>query len=199
MITSTPNDFIDKAGDRIQLPLQFDASEMLEDLKIFKDANFVYYDVVPLRAPAHLVDSTLPFPPPAENYADGTWTDWMDTPTLKKCPSLIKVIDTFKEHATVNLVRLLRLAPNSVVEEHVDPTLGIHIEESMVRLTIPIQTNDQVEFYLNNEIVPMKPGECWYLKLTDPHKVINNGPTERVNLTIDVIPNAWVRSMIFGN
>jgi len=199
MITSTPNDLIDKAGDRIQLPLQFDASEMLEDLKIFKDANFVYYDVVPLRAPAHLVDSTLPFPPPAENYADGTWTDWMDTPILEKCPSLIKVIDTFKKHTTVNLVRLLRLAPNSVVEEHVDPTLGIHIEESMVRLTIPIQINDQVEFYLNNEIVPMKPGECWYLRLTDPHKVINNGPTERVNLTIDVIPNDWVQSMIFGN
>ena len=199
MITSIPNDLIDKAGDRIQLPLQFDASEMLEDLKIFKDANFVYYDVVPLRAPAHLVDSTLPFPPPAENYADGTWTDWMDTPILEKCPSLIKVIDTFKKHTTVNLVRLLRLAPNSVVEEHVDPTLGIHIEESMVRLTIPIQINDQVEFYLNNEIVPMKPGECWYLRLTDPHKVINNGPTERVNLTIDVIPNDWVQSMIFGS
>ena len=199
MITSTPNDLIDKAGDRIQLPLQFDASEMLEDLKIFKDASFVYYDVVPLRAPAHLVDSTLPFPPPAENYADGTWTDWMDTPILEKCPSLIKIIDTFKNHTTVNLVRLLRLAPNSVVEEHVDPTLGIHVEESMVRLTIPIQINDQVEFYLNNEIVPMKPGECWYLRLTDPHKVINNGPTERVNLTIDVIPNDWVQSMIFGS
>ena len=199
MITSTSNDLIDKAGDRIQLPLQFDAPEMLEDLKIFKDTNFVYSDVVPLRAPAHLVDSTLPFPPPAENYADGTWTDWMDTPILEKCPSLIKVIDTFKKHTTVNLVRLLRLAPNSVVEEHVDPTLGIHIEESMVRLTIPIQINDQVEFYLNNEIVPMKPGECWYLRLTDPHKVINNGPTERVNLTIDVIPNDWVQSMIFGN
>ena len=42
----------------------------------------------------------------------------------------------------------------------------------------------------------MKPGECWYMRLTDPHKVINNGSTERVNLTIDIIPNDWVRNMI---
>lgn len=42
----------------------------------------------------------------------------------------------------------------------------------------------------------MNPGECWYLRLTDPHKVVNDGNTERLNLTIDVIPNDWILSKI---
>ena len=194
----TPSDLVHKTSDRVRLPLDFDVAKMQADLKVLNDAGFIYYKAVPLRAPAHLVDSSIPFPPPADDYADGSWTEWMDTPTMKDCPYLSSIVKTFEEHTTVNLVRLLRLAPDSVVKEHVDPTLGIHIEKSMVRLTIPIQTNDQVEFYLNNEVVPMKLGECWYLKLTDPHKVINNGSTERINLTIDVIPNDWVRSMIIN-
>ena len=42
----------------------------------------------------------------------------------------------------------------------------------------------------------MQPGECWYLKLNDPHKITNYGKTERVNLTIDMIPNNWLRNII---
>jgi len=186
-------------NDRIQLPFTFDVDKLKNDVKIFNDSTFEYYDAVPLRSPAHLVDSSIPFPPPADDYADGSWTTWMDTPVMKQCFYIESIVNTFKEKTTVNLVRLLRLAPNSTVKEHVDPTLGIHIEKSMVRLTIPIQLNDQVSFYLNNTIVPMQPGECWYLNLTDPHKIINNGNIERINLSIDVIPNDWVRSMIFNS
>ena len=86
-------------------------------------------------------------------------------------------------------MRLLFLAPQSVVDEHTDPTLALEEEKSMIRLTIPIATNDGVAFYLNDQIVPMKVGECWYLRLSDPHRVVNTGTTDRINLTIDVIPN----------
>lgn len=187
---------MDKLNDNVRLSLLFDANKMQAELNALGSDPFEYYKAIPLRSPAHLMDSSIPFPPPADDYADGTWTDWMDSPILKKCRYINSVINTFKEKAEVNLIRLLYLAPNSIVKEHVDPTLGIHIEKSMVRLTIPIQTNDKVEFYLNNKIVPMKPGECWYLNLTNPHKVINEGNTERVNLTIDLIPNEWLRSML---
>ena len=192
------SELINNVKDRVRLPLDFDFAKMQADLKVI-DNSFEYYEAIPLRSPAHIVDSSIPFPPPADDYADGSWTQWMDTPVLNKCPYIASVIRTFQEKITVNLVRILRLAPNSVVKEHVDPTLGIHIEKSMVRLTIPIQTNDQVAFYLNTKVVPMKLGECWYLKLTDPHKVINDGATERINLTIDVIPNDWLRSILINN
>ncbi|MDO6676793.1 aspartyl/asparaginyl beta-hydroxylase domain-containing protein [Tenacibaculum sp. 1_MG-2023] len=190
--TRTSNAF----SDRIKLPLNFNTAKMLEEAKALQLDNFEYYDVIPLRSPAHLVDTSLPFPPPAEDYADGSWTDWLDTNALKTSPYLTSIIDFFKENTTVNLVRLLRLAPHSIVKEHTDPTLALEIERSVIRLTIPILNNKNVTFYLNNTPVLMKPGECWYMRLTGPHKVINNGDEERINLTIDMTPNDWIRKII---
>ncbi|WP_298370851.1 aspartyl/asparaginyl beta-hydroxylase domain-containing protein [uncultured Lutibacter sp.] len=183
-----------KFKDRIQLPFYFDVKKMIAEIEDLNLADFIYYNVLPLRSPAHIVDPTIPFPPPAEDYADGTWTEWLDTDSLKKSPYLTSVIDFFREKTTVTLVRLLRLEAGSIVKEHTDPTLGIEIEKSVIRLTIPILTNNDVIFYLNGTPVPMKTGECWYLRLTDPHKINNKGTSERINLTIDMIPNEWVRS-----
>lgn len=187
---------IETHKDRIKLPFSFDVDKMQAEIEQLKLNEFVYYDALPLRSPAHMVDNTLPFPPPADDYADGSWCDWMDTPLLKKLPYIAEVIDTFKAHTTVNLVRLLRLSSGDIVKEHTDPTLGLHIERSVIRLTIPIISKPEVEFFLNDTIVPMKEGECWYLRLTDPHRIVNASPRERINLTIDMIPNEWVQSMI---
>ncbi|MFD2561446.1 aspartyl/asparaginyl beta-hydroxylase domain-containing protein [Aquimarina rubra] len=186
-------------SDRIKLPYTFDAEKMLEEFKAFTPEHFEYYDVIPLRAPAHQVDTSLPFPPPADDYADGSWTDWLDTKALQQSPYLTGVVDFFRAHTKVTLVRLLRLAPGAIVKEHTDPTLGLEIERSVIRLTIPITYSDDVVFYLNNTPVSMLPGECWYLRLTDPHKIDNLGNTERVNFTIDMIPNDWVRTTIIEN
>lgn len=185
-------------SDQIQLPLFFDVAKMQEDIENLNLNGFIYYDSLPLRAPAHMVDPSLPIPPPAADFADGSWTDWLETSALKKSPYLTSIVEGFQEHTKVTLVRLLRLAPGAEVKEHTDPTLGLHIEKSVVRLTIPIITDDTVEFFLNGNIVPMQQGECWYLRLTDPHKIINAGTTERINMTIDMIPNDWVKSMILS-
>lgn len=183
-------------ADRIKLSLSFDTEKMLEECRAMGLAPFEYYDVVPLRSPAHIVDPSLPFPPPADDYADGSWTDWSDTPQLKSSPYFNEVINTFKANTDVTLVRLLRLAPGAVVKEHTDPTLGIEIHKSVVRLTIPILNGDGVEFFLNGTTVDMNPGECWYLRLTDPHKINNPSNVERINMSIDMIPNEWVKNLI---
>ncbi|MGG8497484.1 aspartyl/asparaginyl beta-hydroxylase domain-containing protein [Tenacibaculum sp. TC6] len=185
--------------DRIQLPFHFDTAKMIEEFNFLKQkhlSHYEYYDAIPLRGPAHMIDPSLPFPPPAEDYADGSWTDWLDTNSLKSSPYLLSVIDFFRSNTKVTLVRLLRLAPGQVVKEHTDPTLALEVHKSVVRLTIPMITNDKVTFYLNNTPVPMNPGECWYLKLNDPHRITNYGEEERVNLTIDMIPNEWLRAII---
>ncbi len=193
---SSSNSVDSKWSDRIQLPFHFDVEKMKADIAQLQLGEFIYYDALPLRSPAHMVDTSLPFPPPAEDFADGSWTPWLDTPALLKSPYLTEVVDTFKSNTKVTLVRLLRLAPGAIVKEHTDPTLALEEQKSVVRLTVPIITNDQVEFYLNNELVPMKVGECWYLRLSDPHRINNTGTTERINLTIDMIPNEWLKSMI---
>lgn len=158
--------------------------------------DFIYYDVLPLRAPAHMVDPSIAPPPPANDYADGSWTEWLDTPALKGAAYLSQVIDTFREHTDVTLVRLLRLEAGAAVKEHTDPTLGLEQENSVICLTIPVLSGEQVGFYLNDILVPMQPGECWYLRLSDPHRIVNAGTTERINMSIDMIPNEWVRSLL---
>ncbi|MEW7278618.1 aspartyl/asparaginyl beta-hydroxylase domain-containing protein [Aquimarina sp. 2201CG1-2-11] len=185
-----------KNKDRIKLPFTFDPVKMLDECRALELLHFEYYSVIQLRAPSHIVDTSLPIPPPSGDYADGSWTEWLDTKALKSSPYLKSVVDSFRKHTKVTLVRLLRLAPGAIVKEHTDPTLGLEIDKSLIRLTIPIYTNNQVTFYLNGTEVPLQPGECWYLKLTDSHKIDNLGATERINLTIDMIPNEWVTKAI---
>ena len=182
--------------DRIKLPFTFDVEKMLAEVQALKITQYEYYKAIPLRAPSHLVDPSLPFPPPSGDYADGSWTEWMDTPALEKSSYLKSIVNEFSQYTTVNLVRLLFLAPNSVVQEHNDPTLALEEEKSMIRLTIPIDNNPGVEFYLNDTLVPMKVGECWYLRLSDMHRIVNEGSTDRVNLTIDVVPNDKIMEII---
>ena len=185
-----------QSSDRKRLPHSFDALKMKEEVLALNLKPYIYYDVLPLRSPAHLVDTSLPFPPPAEDYADGSWTDWLNTPELNASPYLTSIVDKYSEHTKVTLVRLLRLASGSEVKEHTDPTLALEVDRSVIRLTIPIITNDEVEFFLNETVVPMQPGECWYLRLSDPHKINNHGTSERINFSIDMIPNKWVRELI---
>jgi hypothetical protein len=196
MTTTYAQEQLDKVKDRIKLPFIYDVNRMIEDIQKMKLGHFVYYDVMPLRGPAHVVDSSIPFPPPADDYADGSWCDWLDTPALRNSPYLNEIVDFFKDKTKVTLVRLLRLEAGSVVKEHTDPTLGIQIHKSVIRLTIPILVNDQVTFYLNGRPVEMGLGECWYLRLTDPHSIVNAGDSQRINMSIDMIPNEWVTSQL---
>lgn len=195
-MTSYSQTQLDNIADRVKLPFTFDTEKMLADIERMNLPGFVYYDVMPLRGPAHVVDSSIPFPPPADDYADGSWCDWLDTPALRNSPYLNEIVDFFKDKTTVTLVRLLRLEAGAVVKEHTDPTLGIQIERSVIRLTIPILVNDQVTFYLNKKPLDMQLGECWYLRLTDPHSIVNGGETQRINMSIDMIPNEWVTGLL---
>ena len=194
-MSSSPNP-ADTKSDRIKLPFTFDVDKMKEEIAELNYNSFSQYSVMTLRGPAHIIDPSLPPPPPVDDYADGSWTDWLDSKELQASPYLLSMVDTFRAHTKVILTRLLRLAPFGVLKEHTDPTLGLQIPKSVIRLTIPIETNDETTFYLNGEPVPMQPGECWYMRLTDPHRVVNDGSTDRINMSIDMIPNDWVRSMI---
>ena len=181
------------APDRIKLPLSFNHERLLSEVEGQSLQDFIYYNVLPLTVPHAKPSSTV-----ITDYADGSWADWHDTKVLAASPYLMEVVNYFREHCDVTLVRLLRLAPGAVVPEHTDPTLALEQERSVVRLTIPIKTHDGVQFFLNNSEVPMKAGECWYLRLSDPHRIINAGATERINMSIDMRPNDWVRNLILN-
>lgn len=170
-----------QASDRIKLPLHYDAQRMLDELSNDLAKPFLYYSVVMLAVPQDMSTHTGASRAPSKDNGD-----------LSDIPYIKSIIDDFRAHTVVTLARVLRLEAGAEVKEHTDPTLGLDVPDSVVRLTIPITPTHDVDFVLNGEPVPMQPGECWYMKLNDPHKVLHHGTSERVNLTIDVVPNDWV-------
>ena len=57
---------------------------------------------------------------------------------------------------------------------------------------IPIFTNDRVRFIVDDESQYMAVGECWEINNNKRHAVTNLGPTDRVHLLIDIIPNKFL-------
>jgi aspartyl/asparaginyl beta-hydroxylase (cupin superfamily) len=120
--------------------------------------------------------------------SDPTCRTFVDTPLLDHCPYFAEVMRTFR--CPLRTVRLMRLASGSAIKEHTDVDLAF--EDGMVRIHIPVVTTDQVEFVLNGSRVAMEAGSAWYLRLSDPHRVVNNGPMDRVHLVVDGFVNDWI-------
>ena len=90
-------------------------------------------------------------------------------------------------------MRLLKLAPGSNIKEHSDYNLSY--EDGEVRVHIPIQTNQEVEFAVAGQPLPLSEGDCWYINFNLPHRIHNRGVTDRVHLVIDCGLNEWLRGM----
>jgi hypothetical protein len=113
------------------------------------------------------------------------------TSLLDLCPYFREVLDAFscRQHAA----RLLSLAPGSFIREHSDHTLDF--EDGRVRIHVPIQTNDAVEFYVSGERLLMEEGGAYYINVNLPHRVNNRGASARIHLVIDAEVNDWVREV----
>ncbi|WP_337967020.1 aspartyl/asparaginyl beta-hydroxylase domain-containing protein [uncultured Flavobacterium sp.] len=112
---------------------------------------------------------------------------YVNTELLDRCPYFKEIMDWFQ--CEKEAVRLLRLGPNSEIKEHVDNDTSY--EDGFFRIHIPIITNSEVYFYVDNQLVPMKMGECWYANFQLRHSVENKSSEPRIHLTLDCIRNDW--------
>jgi quercetin dioxygenase-like cupin family protein len=178
--------------DRLRLPFSFDPALLARDLdglsSVAWTEHFVKqnyegdWSVIALRAPEGAKH------PVAMIYSDPTAKAFVDTPMLATSPYFREVLRAFA--CEIRAVRLMRLAPGSVIKEHTD--LDLRIEDGSARFHIPIVTNAQVEFEVNRSRVVLEPGSVWYLRLSDTHRVANRGATDRVHLVIDSVANDWM-------
>ncbi|WP_154224514.1 aspartyl/asparaginyl beta-hydroxylase domain-containing protein [Marinicella rhabdoformis] len=170
--------------DRIKLDRSFDINRLCSDVKevvsTLQQQFYIYYSAIPL----------------ARNVAQPSTHDWAAEPMLKGCHYLQEIFSGFETEITS--IRLMRLEAGAVLKEHTDPTLDAELRE-VVRLTLPVFSDDLVAFYLNGTVVPMQPGELWYLKLSERHSVENNSAVERINMSIDVAWNPWVERWLNAN
>ena len=115
------------------------------------------------------------------------------TEITASCTYLKEIIDSFLFEKTT--VRLLRLAAGAYIKPHTDNCLGY--EDGVFRIHIPVITNPNVEFILDNERLIMKEGECWYIDANFTHSVANKGSQDRIHLVIDGIRNEWTDNLFF--
>jgi len=182
--------------DSVKLPFQFSPELLQKDLRGLEHVDWIdhfveqnyagSWSVIPLRGPAGATHPVMMI------YSDPTCTEFSDTPFLDACPCFQELLAGFQ--CPITAVRLMKLTPGSVIREHADYDLSL--EDGTARLHVPITTNPQVEFFLNNRRIVMHEGECWYLRLSDPHSVENHGDEDRVHLVIDAAVNEWLRELI---
>jgi hypothetical protein len=182
--------------DRLRLPFTFDPELLARDLHGLSSVEWVKHfvpqnyegdwSVIPLRGKAGATHPVMMI------YSDPTCRDFEDTPLLAACPYFQKVLAIFA--APLQAVRLMRLTAGSIIKEHSDHDLSF--EDGVVRIHVPVVTNAAVEFYLNRERVVLEAGSSWYLRLSDPHSVVNRGASDRVHLVIDAEVNAWVTELV---
>ena len=115
-----------------------------------------------------------------------------DTPWLERCPNVRAALALISCEMTA--VRFLRVGAGSAILEHRDYDLTEASGEA--RLHVCVQTNESVRFLLDGDAVPMYPGSCWYLDVSRPHSVTNDGESARIHLVLDCIFNDWLREMM---
>lgn len=145
------------------------------------------WEVLALRSPGG-TDSIFPEPM-------GGTEGFANTPYMEQMLSVKKLVDQLQ--CPVNSVRLLNLKAGAIIKQHRDVELAF--EKGSARLHFPVQTNNQVEFYVNDIRVTMLPGECWYINANLPHRVTNAGNTDRIHLVIDCEVNDWLKAIFEGS
>ncbi|MDQ6477213.1 aspartyl/asparaginyl beta-hydroxylase domain-containing protein [Dyadobacter sp. LHD-138] len=116
---------------------------------------------------------------------------FLPTPLLDQTPEIGKILSHFK--CPLHSVRLMKLHAGASILRHRDVELSF--EHGEARLHIPLQTNSDVKFILDDERLPMQIGECWYINANLYHSVQNSGETDRIHLVIDCEVNPWLTEL----
>lgn len=177
----------------LQLPLTIDVSKMQREVDALtgidwsRHYNTRHYEgdwtVISLRSPNGVATNIISLHATADRQSG-----YADTPLLDQSPYLRSVIDQFKCEKT--MIRLMRLNAGAVIKTHTDHDMNYEAGEA--RFHIPVFTNDDVDFYVDEEKMHLGEGECWYLNLNLPHRVTNAGNADRIHLVIDCMVNEWV-------
>lgn len=144
------------------------------------------WSIIPLRALNG--DPNLPY---SVHHSAPGQIPYADTPLLQQCPYIQQILTGLPFEKTS--VRLMKLDAGAVINPHCDQDMAY--EQGEIRLHIPVSTNPQVAFYIEEERVNMQEGECWYLNLQLQHRVRNDGTTNRVHLVVDGLVNDWVHGV----
>jgi hypothetical protein len=81
---------------------------------------------------------------------------------------------------------IVKLKAGTKIRKHVDGGTSLHYSR---RIHVPIITNQNVYFTVNNEKINMIESQGYEINNTLPHSVENNSDLDRVHIIIDIMPN----------
>ena len=173
----------------VRLPWTFPAAALAAEALAVADDDWephfntgIYageWSTATLRAPVGGVGSFA-------GYPDPTATGFAPTDLLARCPAAAAVLDAVP--ATLQSARFLRLGPGAEIREHRDHMLGHAHGEA--RLHVGVTTVPEAELVVDGAVVPVRPGECWYIDASRRHGARNPGQGSRIHLVIDCIVGA---------
>lgn len=95
---------------------------------------------------------------------------------------LRKIVISLYPDGEFKRILLHKLLAGKNISRHQDG--GHHLVASK-RIHVPIITNDEVDFIVNDEVVNMKYGDIVEINNNLPHEVLNNSNSDRVHLIVD--------------
>lgn len=91
---------------------------------------------------------------------------------------------------------IINLRANTDIRKHVDGGPVLHYAR---RCHIPIITNPDVYFTVNNNTINMLEGFCYEINNSMPHSVSNKSNLDRVHIIIDIMPDNMLNYVKIGD
>ena len=125
------------------------------------------------------------------------WTSLLNKPVMSPIHEIIARLPCNFER-----IRLMKLAAGKSLRKHND-NIDTEIEnKKIVRIHIPIRTNQDVVFTMyendeddDGEKLNLKTGHFYYLDVTKPHSVSNNSSLDRYHLVVDCYVNKELKAI----
>ena len=126
------------------------------------------------------------------------WTSLLNKPVMSPIHEIIARLPCNFER-----IRLMKLTAGKSLRKHndnIDPDIE---NKKIVRIHIPIRTNQDVVFTMyendeddDGEKLNLKTGHFYYLDVTKPHSVSNNSNLDRYHLVVDCFVNDDLKAIL---
>ncbi|MFF1561654.1 aspartyl/asparaginyl beta-hydroxylase domain-containing protein [Streptomyces sp. NPDC058279] len=163
--------------------LQLDEERLAADLAVSED--FAYNDSYADFVSTGLLRSTMLWNQTGD-LAESSLGDYegsaRSTPHGEALSYVRELIGRCFRTEYLKYARFMRLAPGSVYVPHRD---FLELKADMVRVHLPLQTDDRVFASEDNTVFRMRRGELWYLDATRTHSVGSFSDRDRVHIVCD--------------
>lgn len=191
--------------DFIVLKSDYDREKLLIDLKIAKGIqSFINpekingktfslsketygWEALPLNTINGKTDNTSAIPVNIKGN-----NNYLPNCILKECKYIQEILNEL--NTEIYLVRIMKLKAGGYISPHVDKLID---KKNVIRCQIPIVSNNEVTFILDDKRYDMKEGNLYFINVGEKvHWLKNNSKSDRYTLVIDMKPTKEISEKI---